>query len=472
MNPENLKKSKVLVIGDVMLDTYYKGDVKRISPEAPVPVVRVNYRFDTLGGAANVCRNLCNVGSKVYLIGCVGKDDRSEIVAQKLDEIAVDYTLFPTDYPTINKIRVIGNHQQIVRVDFEEEKMILTSEQQDEINQIISEKITFVDCVVISDYGKGFCTEKICQHAINAANKLGKTTIVDPKSFDWKKYEQATIITPNVKEFAEVSGKEISNNDEEITVAAAQLLQKYNFTGLLITRSEKGMSLASNNLIEHIPTEAKEVFDVSGAGDTVVAVLAAGLSAHFSLRESVVLANIAAGIVVGKEGTTPISYEELMLAVAEKSSLSKVIDLELLLPILQNIRTNKKIVFTNGVFDVIHKGHIYYLRKAKQLGDLLILGLNTDSSVKRIKGEGRPFNNETDRAFVLSAFNFIDYIVLFSDNTPIELIKMVQPDILVKGADYKIEEVIGREFAKETVLIDFQAGYSSTNIINKGYKSN
>ena len=470
MNLENLKKSKVLVIGDIMLDTYYKGNVKRISPEAPVPVVRVNRRFDTLGGAANVCMNLGNVGCKAFLIGCVGKDHRSDIIAQKLDEIATEHILFPTEYPTINKIRVIGNHQQIVRVDFEEEQMILAPEQQDEINQIISEKMPSVDCVIISDYGKGFCTEKICQHTINTANKFGKTTIVDPKSSDWKKYEKATIITPNVKEFAEAAGKEVNNNDEEITAASVQLLQKYDFAGLLITRSEKGMSLANKNFIEHIPTEAKEVFDVSGAGDTVVAVLAAGLSAQFSVRESVVLANMAAGIVVGKEGTTPISYEELMLTVAEKSSSSKVIDLEHLLPILQNIRKNKKIVFTNGVFDVIHKGHIYYLRKAKQLGDLLILGLNADSSVKRIKGEGRPINNEADRAFVLSAFDFVDYIVLFSDDTPHDLIRMVQPDILVKGADYKIEAVVGREFAKETVLIDFQTGYSTTNIINKGYK--
>ena len=273
------------------------------------------------------------------------------------------------------KALVIGNHQQIVRVDLEEEQMILTAEQEDAINRLISEKIQMVDCVIISDYGKGFCTEKICQHAIHTAGKLGKTTIVNPKRSDWGKYEKATIINPNLKEIAEASGKEMNNNDDE-----PKLIQ------------------------------------------------------------------------------------------TDKTSSSKVINREQLLSILQTIRKDKKIVFTNGVFDVIHKGHIYYLQKARQLGDILIVGLNSDSSVKRIKGEGRPINNETDRAFVLSAFGFVDYIVLFSTDTPIDLIQMLQPDVLVKGADYKIEAVIGREFAKETVLIDFQAGYSSTTLINKGYK--
>jgi D-beta-D-heptose 7-phosphate kinase/D-beta-D-heptose 1-phosphate adenosyltransferase len=421
-----------------------------------------------LGGAANVCRNLCNIGSRVYLIGCVGKDHKSDIISQKLKDLNVENTLISTDYPTINKIRVIGNHQQIVRVDFEEEKMILTLKQQDEINQIVSAKISEVDCVVISDYGKGFCTEKICQNAIETANKLGKTVIVDPKGIDWEKYAQATVITPNLKELSDIFGKEINNNDEEINAAAEQVLQKYHLKNVLITRSEKGMNLVSKNLKEHVPTEAKEVFDVSGAGDTVVAVLSASLSAQFSLKESVVLSNKAAGIVVGKQGTIPISYEELKQTISEKVILSKIITQENLDSILANLRSkNKKIVFTNGVFDIIHRGHIYYLQKTKQLGDILIVGLNTDTSVKRLKGEERPINNETDRAFVLSAFEFVDYIVTFSEDTPYNLIKAIQPDILVKGADYKIEDVIGREFAKKTTLIDFQEGYSSTKIIEK-----
>ena len=471
MNLENLKNAKTLVIGDVMLDTYYKGNVKRISPEAPVPVVRVNNQFDSLGGAANVCRNLHGIGSKTYLIGCVGKDQKSEIVTKKLNELAVEHTLLPIDYPTINKIRVVGNQQQIVRIDFEEEKMILTPEQQDEITRFVSEQISHVDCVVISDYGKGFCTEKICQHVIETANKHNKTTIIDQKGRDWEKYKHATIITLNLKNLSEVAGKEINNNDVEISAVAEQLFQKYNYKNILITRSGKGMTLVNKDIIKHIPTEAKEVFDISGAGDTVVAVLAACLSAQFSLYDSVVLANKAAGIVVGKEGTVPVTYEELLQIVSKETVSSKIINQANLTSLLENLRSkNKKIVFTNGVFDIIHRGHISYLQKAKQLGDILILGLNTDSSVKRIKGEGRPINNENDRAFVLSAYEFVDYIVMFSDDTPQDLIKAVQPNVLVKGADYKIEEVIGREFAKETILIDFQEGYSSTTIINKTNK--
>ena len=468
MNLDNLKNSKTLVICDVMLDTYFTGNVNRISPEAPVPVVRVNNQFDSLGGAGNVCRNLRGIGGNVYLIGCAGKDAKNKIITQKLNELSVAHTLFPVGYPTINKIRVVGNHQQIVRIDFEEEKMILMPEQQVDIIKLVAEKISISDCVVISDYGKGFCTEKICRNAIETANNLGKTTIVDPKGYDWNKYKQATIITPNLKELSEAAGKEINNDDEEISAVAKQLLQQYHFKNILVTRSGKGMTLVNKDTTKHIPTEAKEVFDVSGAGDTVVAALAACLSAGFSLYESVVLANKAAGIVVGKEGTAPVTYDELKQTVVEKEIVSKIISEENLLPLLNNLRSkNTKIVFTNGVFDIIHRGHISYLQKARQLGDILMLGLNTDASVKRIKGEGRPINHEDDRAFVLSAFEFVDYIIMFSEDTPTNLIKTIHPDVLVKGADYKIEGVIGREYAKETVLIDFQEGYSSTNIVNK-----
>jgi D-beta-D-heptose 7-phosphate kinase/D-beta-D-heptose 1-phosphate adenosyltransferase len=471
MDLERLKNTRILVVGDIMLDTYFKGSVKRISPEAPVPVVHVNSQFDTLGGAANVCRNLCNIGCNVHLIGCIGKDYKGDTIKQKLKSLNIKHSLVVTDYPTVNKIRVIGNHQQIVRVDFEAEKMILSSQQQIEINQIISERIAIVDCVIISDYGKGFCTEEICQNAIETANKQNKIIIVDPKGVEWKKYTQATIVTPNLRELSDVLGKEISNNDGAINTAAEQILQKYNLKNILITRSEQGMSLVSENAKEHIPTEAKEVFDVSGAGDTVVAVLAASLSAQFPLMESVFLSNKAAGIVVEKEGTVPVSYKEIEQAVSEQTVSSKIITQENLLHILTDLRSkNKRIVFTNGVFDVIHRGHIYYLQKAKQLGDILIIGLNTDSSVKRLKGETRPINNEVDRAFVLSAFEFVDYVVLFSEDTPYNLIKTIQPDVLAKGADYKIENVVGREFTKETVLIDFQEGYSSTDIFNRTYK--
>jgi len=469
MNLKNLKNSKTLVIGDVMLDTYYKGNVKRISPEAPVPVVQVNNQFDTLGGAANVCRNLCGIGSEVYLIGCIGEDHKSVIITQLLNKLAVEHTLFPVDYPTINKIRVVGNHQQIVRIDFEVEKMILTAEQQEAINKYITEIIARVDCVVISDYGKGFCTEKICRHAIEIANKSGKITIIDPKGNDWNKYKHATFITPNLRELSEVVGKEINNNnDDEIREVSEYLLQKYNFKNMLITRSGKGITLVNKEIVKHIPTETKEVFDVSGVGDTVVAALAACQSAQFSLYDSIVLVNKAAGIVVGKEGTVPVTYEALLQEVSEKTVSSKIITQQNLLLILDQLRTiNKKIVFTNGVFDIIHRGHISYLQKARQLGDILILGLNTDASIKRIKGEGRPINQENDRAYVLSAFEFVDYIIMFSEDTPYNLIKMVKPNVLVKGADYKIENVVGREFATETVLIDFQEGYSSTKIIEK-----
>lgn len=462
MNLDQLKEAKVLVIGDIMLDSYIKGNVRRISPEAPVPVLSVNERYSDIGGAGNVIRNLFELGCSTFFVGCVGDDQNGREIELKLSIYHAKYKLFKFDVSTINKIRIVGNHQQIVRVDIEED-LVLTYEQEQDVISNACKFIDFVDVIVISDYGKGFCTDKICRNLIENARFKNKIVIVDPKGYNWEKYSYATIITPNLKELADIYGRSLANDDNEITKASHLIRSKFNVENLLVTRSEKGMSLIKSDYVKHVHTEAIDVFDVSGAGDTVVATLAACLGAKFSLDDSIVISNRAAGVVVGKSGTTPIQLNELKHRFDNK--IVPYEDVDVLIHMLKN--ENKSIVFTNGCFDVLHRGHINYLREARGLGDVLILGLNSDNSVKRLKGESRPINNQEDRAYILNALEFVDYIVIFEDDTPYALIKRIMPDILVKGGDYVVEEVVGREFAKNTVIIDFMSGYSSTNVINK-----
>jgi D-beta-D-heptose 7-phosphate kinase/D-beta-D-heptose 1-phosphate adenosyltransferase len=321
--------------------------------------------------------------------------------------------------------------------------------------------------VILSDYGKGVISDSISRHVIETCNKLGKITIVDPKGADWNKYSGATIITPNVKELAEVAKTKVRNNDDDITAIGQRVRDKYNLKYLVVTRSDKGISVLAQDSVVHTPTQAKEVFDVSGAGDTVVATMACALSAKASIEEAVSIANIAAGVVVSKAGTAPITLDELTRAIYGKESDYNV-PLEPLLALLAEHRKNgKKIIFTNGCFDILHRGHVDYLRKAKALGDILVVGLNSDASVKRLKGDTRPINKEDDRAFVLSGLNSVDYVVIFDENTPKELLSKVKPNILVKGGDYTPETVIGKEYAEKVVIIDFVDGYSTTATIER-----
>ncbi|GHT87465.1 bifunctional protein HldE [Spirochaetia bacterium] len=472
MNIEKIKEAKVLVIGDIMLDTYYIGNVKRISPEAPVPIVNISEQYNTLGGAANVAKNLIGLGSKVFVIGAVGEDSNGRLLKKEMTDINIKSTLIQVEQQTINKIRIIGNNQQIARVDFENDEMKLNANDEKCLIEAIEKQIPLSDVVIISDYGKGICNDEICKSIISNAKKYNEQVIVDPKGIKWNKYSNATIITPNLKELSDISGFDLKNENEIIYNEARKLIDTYKFKYVLVTRSDKGMTLVGKDTCNHINTEAIEVFDVSGAGDTVVAVLAAALSADFNFLDAVTLSNKAASIVVGKKRTSPVLFNELNQSLFKHEKIwnfATSFHLNNLLNFLHE--QNKKIVFTNGCFDIIHKGHIYYLREAKNLGDILIIGLNSDDSIKRIKGPSRPVNNEEARAFVLDALEFVDYVVIFPEDTPYNLIKEIHPDVLVKGGDYNIKDIVGREFAKETVTIKFQDGYSSSGII-KSLKDN
>ena len=339
----------------------------------------------------------------------------------------------------------------------------MTDKFADNVIKNITSEMSKCSAVVISDYGKGFCTYKVCEEVMRLAGSRGIPVIVDPKGSDWRKYAGATTITPNVKELAEAVGRHVENADEDVVLAAREIIERTRVDYLVVTRSEKGISIVRPVDHIHIPTEAREVFDVSGAGDTVVASLALCLSMGLDISEAVKVANKAAGIVVSKVGTAPILLSELNNTFAENS---KIVTRSQLTENLKKAREmRRKVVFTNGCFDILHKGHVTYMRKAASLGDVLVLGLNSDASVKRLKGDSRPLNSEMDRAEVLAALEFIDYIVIFDEDTPYELIKAVQPDVLVKGGDYKIEDVVGADIARKTVLIDFVDGYSTTKTI-------
>ncbi|MFI3332727.1 MAG: bifunctional D-glycero-beta-D-manno-heptose-7-phosphate kinase/D-glycero-beta-D-manno-heptose 1-phosphate adenylyltransferase HldE [Rikenellaceae bacterium] len=464
-----LKGCRVLVIGDLMLDTYHIGSVKRISPEAPVPVVQVKRSYSVLGGAANVVRNLIGLGAVPLVVGVVGDDSNGETVRKMFEELNIDYFISDTSAPTITKTRIIGNDQQVVRIDFEQDNAKLTPSQEASILEAIEGRMSNCDIVVISDYGKGLCSEKLCQAIIKAAKLANKAIIVDPKGTNWTKYNNASIITPNLKELSDIAARELHNDDKQIEEAAKEIIERYRVNSLLVTRSEKGISYISPSEKIVIPTEAQEVFDVSGAGDTVVATLATAMGAGLSIGDSIYLANRAAGVVVGKMGTSPILFQELKRAISnQQGSSDKILSTERLGDIMQLLKERKsRVVFTNGCFDILHRGHVTYLENAKSLGDILIVGLNSDNSVRQLKGDGRPINDEESRAVVMASLNSVDYVVIFDEQTPLELIRAIRPDILAKGGDYSIENIVGREFANETVVIPFVDGFSTTKTISK-----
>ncbi|MFI3278289.1 MAG: bifunctional D-glycero-beta-D-manno-heptose-7-phosphate kinase/D-glycero-beta-D-manno-heptose 1-phosphate adenylyltransferase HldE [Rikenellaceae bacterium] len=459
---------RVLVIGDLMLDKYHIGEVKRISPEAPVPVVRVKHSYSVLGGGANVVRNLLGLKCNAIVMGMVGQDANGEQIKRMFDELGVESHLVVSKSSTITKTRIIGNNQQITRVDFEDSDIHISSENEDFILSKVETRIKDVDIVVISDYNKGLCSERICRGVIDIASRNDKAVVIDPKCNDWSRYQGATVITPNIKELSDIVGADLANNDKDILKAAQAVVSRYSLHSLLVTRSEKGMSYVTQREASHIPTAAREVFDVSGAGDTVVATLAACMSAGMGIMEAITIANKAAGVVVAKMGTSPITYHELRNELSHNFTHSKIIGFDRLPQLIEELReAQKRTVFTNGCFDILHKGHVTYMQKAKAMGDKLIVGLNSDASVKRLKGESRPINDEMARAEVLAALESIDYVVIFEDDTPLELIKVVCPDILVKGGDYKIEDIVGREYAKETATIPFVDGFSTTKTIER-----
>lgn len=468
---EGVQDVKCLVVGDIILDRYLYGDVSRISPEAPIPVVHVNSEKYVLGGAANVACNIIGCKVKCYLCGIVGTDFSGQKVLHMLKENRIEYIgTVSGDRVTTTKTRVTGMNQQIVRLD-EEMNTTIGHETEDILMKQIEDCIDEVRIIVVSDYNKGVCTERLCKRLIELSNRKKKTIIIDPKSRDWSKYNGADLITPNFKEFDEVIDKNIENTEDAIREHVPSLIKKFNLGGILVTRSQYGMTYVDkNNHYTSYATAAQEVYDVSGAGDTVIAAIAAFKAAGYPTETAIEISNYAAAIAVSKLGTYVVSIDELVnyLDINKVSYLRKIVNRDKVSDIISNWKKDKKkIVFTNGCFDILHIGHITYLSKAKLLGDKLIIGVNTDRSVKALKGDNRPINSEHDRAQLLAALSFVDLVVLFDEETPYNLLSMIKPDILVKGGDYKIEEVIGREFADEVILLPFIEGYSTTKTVNK-----
>lgn len=445
----------ILVIGDLMLDHYVWGSVDRISPEAPVQILNIKEENNRLGGACNVALNLVALGANVSLCGVIGDDSDGVILLNMLDSknITRDLVEIKSHTSTIKKTRFIASNQQVLRVDKEYAPLSLESSF---INKI-KERLDSYDLLILSDYAKGVLSDDFTREIIALANKNNKMILCDPKGNDYSKYSNATLITPNKKEAQIATNINIDSN-ESLLSSLLKLKNDYNLTYSLITLSEDGMAIFDNSMTK-IPTLAKEVYDVTGAGDTVIASLAFGLSYGMDIYESAKFANAAAAVVVGKIGSAQASLGEIL------SFMQSEIDDESVIRTLK--KDNKKIVFTNGCFDILHYGHVSYLKEAKNLGDILVVGLNSDSSIKRLKGESRPINTQEDRANILRELKCVDFVIIFDEDTPLELIKRLKPDILVKGGDYKNKEVIGSDIVPCVRLIDFIPNKSTTNIINK-----
>ena len=461
-------QSRVLIVGDVMLDRYWHGGTHRISPEAPVPVVKVEQLEDRPGGAANVALNAAALGSAAVVIGLTGADEQAESLQLRLESAGI-LPLFQKEasVPTITKLRVISRHQQLMRLDFEES---FESIDLNPLVKLFEEQLSLAGTVVLSDYGKGALRDP--QALIQLARQRGVPVLVDPKGRDFTKYRGATLITPNLAEFEAVVGA--CRNERELVEKGQQLLRDLELEALLVTRSEHGMTLLRAGQTElHLPARAREVFDVTGAGDTVISVLAAALGAGSPMEQAVALANMAAGIVVGKLGTATVSGPELRRAVQREQGVERgVMSEEQLLVALQDAQAQgERIVFTNGCFDIIHAGHVGYLEQARKLGDRLVVAINSDASVSRLKGPGRPINPVERRMAVLAGLEAVDWVTYFEDDTPERLLELFKPDILVKGGDYSVDQVVGWEIVQgyggEVAVLDFLDNCSTTAIVNK-----
>lgn len=463
-----------LVIGDVMLDRYLMGDVSRISPEAPVPIVLLKNQSERAGGAANVAANLALLGIKTHILGCIGEDAEGKTLIQLMQKIGINTQGMMTSVhrPTIAKTRILGGHQQMMRLD-QENNAALNAEEREDALQLFTEQLKQKPTVVIlSDYDKGLLTASVCQHIIQQCHALNIPVLVDPKGRDYSKYIGATALTPNKKETAEACNTVIA--DPELIAKASHLKQDLNLKFLAVTRGEEGITLIDDTT-HHLNASAKQVFDVSGAGDTVIATLAAGLMHGLTPLNSLSLANSAAGFVVGKVGTVPITRQDLLETLSNEQSNEQAHKICNLTELQDKValwkQSKQKIVFTNGCFDLLHAGHVTYLEAAKKRGDKLILGLNTDRSVSTLKGPTRPVVNEHDRARVLAALESVDAVILFDEGTPLNLINTIKPDIIAKGSDYTADQVVGGKeilsWGGEIALIDLVEGRSTSNIIKK-----
>lgn len=472
-------EKSILVLGDLMIDRYFFGQVKRISPEAPVPVFLKKSEQFVLGGAANVVANLIAAGQRVFVSSVVGNDSYGNMLQEKLRIIGVDCQglVWSDARPTSIKTRLLAqNHQQLIRVD-EEVTDPISGETVEKLLNNIKMILDRVDAIILSDYLKGVLTEEVCQSVIAMANSRNIPVFVDVKDKKAEKYKDATLVKPNRNELEAITGMAVKT-DNDILVAASSLRQMCGCKYVLATLGGKGMLLVGDGIEKWIPCVEHEVFDVSGAGDTVISYLTAASANGARIEEAAQLANIAAGIKVTKLGTAPVSKEELMEELGSNTKgikqiyalPQKCVSVDEVLKKLEN-KKGKKVVFTNGCFDILHAGHVGYLNEAAKCGDILVVGLNSDASVKRLKGESRPVNNQADRASVLCALECVDYVVIFEEDTPYDLIKAIKPDVLAKGADYKKEEIAGYDIVEanggEVALIPLLDDHSTSGIIQR-----
>ena len=470
------ESEKILCIGDLILDHYVHGDIDRISPEAPIPILKANDKnYNILGGCGNVARNICSANNKCHLISIVGKDDdglRLKEIIRRIKNLTSNLIVDPVRCTT-KKTRYVCENQQILRVDKEMENPISTAIEL-KIIKLLKKKINNSNVIVLSDYNKGVLTNNLIKRIIKIAKDYKKILIVDPKKKDFSVYAGATFITPNLKELKAATNtlgiSTKSNENSLVLKLSKKIINKFDFKAVITTRSSNGISVVTDvGSFFHLPSEAKEVFDVSGAGDTVLAYLSSSISKGESLESSIKISNVAAGLAVAKFGTSVVSIDEIENTKQIKNN--KVVTHQDISKILRDYDGEKIIGFTNGCFDLLHTGHISYLKSAKQKCDILILGLNSDESIKKLKGKNRPIVEQKDRVEILSSFPFVDKIVVFEEATPIKLIKKIKPNVIFKGKDYKKKDVVGfyesKKWQGKVILIDFVENKSTTNLIER-----
>ena len=464
------KKPNILVIGDLMIDHYLWGSCDRISPEAPVQVVNVKKESSVLGGAGNVINNLVTLGSVVDVISVIGNDSVANELKSLLEKIDVPTSnlVVENNRKTSKKSRLIASQQQVLRYDMESIDDINENSHK-QIIQTLEKNIDKYSSIILSDYGKGVLTTNLTKEIIKIANKNNIKVLVDPKGKDYSKYKGSYTLTPNKKEAMEATNIDIKDENSLIE-ALKSLKTQCELEVSLITLSEQGIAIFDDELTIK-PTVAREVYDVTGAGDTVIASIAFALGNNLDIKDSIYFANLAAGVVVGKIGSATTTLDEIYeyeYSLHKSNSTSHIKTFDEIKTLSSKLHNQgKKIVFTNGCFDILHVGHVKYLEVAKSYGDVLILGLNADSSVKKLKGESRPINTQDDRAYILASLESVDYVVIFEEETPYELIKLIKPHVLVKGGDYEGKEVVGQDIADELKLVQFVDGKSTTNTIKR-----
>ena len=475
-----LNRLKIIVVGDLMLDKYICGSVHRTSPEAPVPVININNEYQQPGGAANVAVNIRSLGPKVELFGLVGNDSEGKTLKMLLKESRISASGIVVDKKrnTTTKTRIIAENQQVVRIDKENTNSPDLSYQNSLISRLNkSINKNGVNAIVFSDYGKGIITKKIISEITKVAREKNIFTIADPKGKDLSKYKGVNVLTPNIKEASLLCGYEMSH-ENVLSKATKHLIDKCNLDGIVLTRGKNGISYRLKNTpLKTVSSNAKEVYDVTGAGDTVISSFLVCYLFSQDWDFAVQAANSAAAVIVSRIGTSSLNQNELLqLIEGEKSKESKILGIDSLKKqVFEQKKKNKKIIFTNGCFDLLHPGHLMILKKSKALGDILVVALNSDSSVKKLKGSSRPLITEKERANIISSFDCVDYVTIFSEDTPINTIKQIKPDVIVKGGDYSKNQVIGRKYIEsyggKVVIIPVLENFSTTSLVEKIKKS-